>query len=142
MLCLQNYGGDIHAAPLYPQVEALQVVTLWLPLVPVDHTTGALSLVKGSHRQGKIWPATIVPEERDPLRETTFSDLVPRPTIAERRLQQGLHDYKSLNWPQGVAKFGEVVSPTMQPGDALAFHNLLMHGRRNHCHTVTHRAAG
>jgi hypothetical protein len=120
-----NYGGDIHARPLRPQVEGLQVLTLWLPLVPVDETSGALSLVKGSHRRGKIWPATIAPADRDPQRQTTFSDLVPRPPVAQRQAAGAgaavEQPYSSENWPDGVGLYGEVVAPSLQPGDVRTF---------------------
>ena len=125
-------GGDINAKQLNPLVEGLQVMTLWLPLVPVDHSSGTLSLVKGSHRRGKIWPATISRDARDPQRKTTFSDLVPRPPVASRSQPQEVQEYTSPNWPEGVAQYGELVAPAMQPGDVLAFHNLLMHGTSPH----------
>eukprot|EP01043_Picozoa_sp_COSAG02_P026526 COSAG02_NODE_1532_length_12086_cov_6.489447_6_plen_320_part_00 len=127
-----NYGGDIHAEQLSPRVKGLQVLTLWLPLVPVNHRTGTLSLVKGSHRRGKIWPATIATEDRDSFRKTTFSDLAPRMPVVDRREPQRLQEYKSSNWPEGVRTYGEVVAPALQPGDVLAFHNLLMHGTSPH----------
>ena len=100
------------------------MLTLWLPLVPVDRTSGALSLVKGSHRLGKIWPATVPPEERSLDRKTTFSDLVPRPAVVGRdpSAEWGV----SENWPQGVGQYGEIVAAEMKPGDLLAFHNMIM----------------
>jgi hypothetical protein len=67
-----NYGGDIDAKPRRQLVDGLQVLTLWVPLVAVDGTSGALSLVRGSHKLGKLWPATIAPADRDPARQTTF----------------------------------------------------------------------
>ena len=81
------------------------MLTLWLPLVPVDRTSGALSLVKGSHRLGKIWPATVPPEERSLDRKTTFSDLTPRPAVVGRdpSAEWGV----SENWPQGVGQYGD-----------------------------------
>ena len=36
---------------------ALQVLSLWIPLVSVDANSGCLSLVKGSHKLGKIQEA-------------------------------------------------------------------------------------
>ena len=130
-----NYGGDIHAEQLNPRVKGLQVLTLWLPLVPVDDKTGTLSLVRGSHRRGKIWPATIPTDARDPLRKTTFSDLAPRVPVAERLAPRASQEYKSPNWPEGVRAYGEEVAPALEPGDVLAFHNLLMHGTSPHLQT-------
>ena len=117
-------GGDTLAKPLQQKVEGLQVLTLWLPLVPVDRTSGALSLVKGSHRLGKIWPATVPPEERSLDRKTTFSDLVPRPAVVGRdpSTEWGV----SENWPEGVGKYGELVAAEMKPGDLMAFHNMIL----------------
>ena len=100
------------------------MLTLWLPLVPVDRTSGALSLVKGSHRLGKIWPATVPPEERSLDRKTTFSDLVPRPAVGGRdpSAEWGV----SENWPEGVGKYGDLVAAEMKPGDLMAFHNMIL----------------
>ena len=117
-------GGDTLAKPLQQKVEGLQVLTLWLPLVPVDRTSGALSLVKGSHRLGKIWPATVPPEERSLDRKTTFSDLVPRPAVVGRdpSAEWGV----SENWPEGVGKYGDLLAAEMKPGDLMAFHNMIL----------------
>jgi hypothetical protein len=131
-----NYGGDITARPVTPQlVRGLQVLTVWLPLVPVDHQSGALSLVRGSHRRGKIWPATIAKEDREPCRPTTFADLLPRGSIAEQQQAAVSGEpppYTSPNWPEGVATYGDLVAPSLEPGDMLAFHNMLMHGTSPH----------
>ena len=50
-----NYGTPAEVLLQGGARDALcQVLSLWIPLVPVDAQSGCLSLVKGSHKQGKI----------------------------------------------------------------------------------------
>jgi len=96
-----------HDQPYYP-IDGDQVVSLWMPLDPVDKET-AVEFVAGSHRWGR-W-------------------------FAPRYFKGGAKYYDQDNrafeeTPDIDARRGEleILSWAMEPGDCIAFHWLTLHG--------------
>ena len=76
------YGGEVS-----PPTRT-DIISVWIPLVPVGPTTGALRLVRGSHRHGKL-----------PLEFGAW--------------QAG----EWVQDEQEMRRYGELVCEEMQPGD-------------------------
>ena len=76
------YGGEVS-----PPART-DIISVWIPLVPVGPTTGALRLVRGSHRHGKL-----------PLEFGAW--------------QAG----EWVQDEQEMRRYGELVCEEMQPGD-------------------------
>ena len=95
-----------HDQPSY-QIEGRQVCLIWLPLQPVAREV-CLETVAGSHRWGRSFRVTRInggyydSHDGDPLE--------PAPDIDGRRA-----DYRILAW-------------ALEPGDAIAFHGMTLHG--------------
>lgn len=102
-----------HDEPYYC-ASAEQTVSLWLPLDPVARDS-SLEFVKGSHRWGTLFR----PRRFTGVDYEHASDLCPMPDIDGAREQ-----YEILGW-------------ALEPGDAIAFDHLSVHGapgnRSNSC---------
>jgi ectoine hydroxylase-related dioxygenase (phytanoyl-CoA dioxygenase family) len=48
-----------HQDQIYWPLDTEKTITMWMPLVPVDDTTGTMSFVDGSHRTGSLLDAAI-----------------------------------------------------------------------------------
>ena len=96
-----------HDQPYYP-VDGEQIVSIWMPLDPVDRAT-SVEFVAGSHRWGRWFaPRYFAGGARYyDLEGTRFEDI---PDIEAER-----GDYEILGWE-------------MEPGDAVVFHALTLHG--------------
>lgn len=96
-----------HDQPYYP-VDGEQVVSIWMPLDPVDRAT-SVEFVAGSHR----WQRWFAPRyfaggaRYYGLEGTRFEEI---PDIEAER-----GEYEILGW-------------AMEPGDAIVFHALTLHG--------------
>ncbi|MEM7293704.1 MAG: phytanoyl-CoA dioxygenase family protein [Pseudomonadota bacterium] len=106
-----------HDQPYYC-VDGLQNCSLWLALDSVDEDT-AVEFVAGSHRWGKWFR----PErfDRTPLFENDRDE--PMPDIDANRA-----NYDVLKW-------------AVEPGDAIAFHYLTLHGAPANRSATTRRRA-
>lgn len=94
-----------HDQPYYP-VDGAKTCSLWMPLDPVPRDV-AIEFVAGSH----LWGRSFLPDRfnGDPLYDSR-NDFDPVPDIDAAR-----GDYRILGWE-------------MEPGDAVAFHFLTVHG--------------
>jgi ectoine hydroxylase-related dioxygenase (phytanoyl-CoA dioxygenase family) len=100
----------------YYFVEGRQTVSFWSPLDPV--TAASLRCVAGSH----LWPRPVLPTRW--LAETSFY-----PNEA---------DYRPV--PDPDAEGMDVLEWEMEPGDAVAFHFMSLHGARGNETTARRRA--
>lgn len=94
-----------HDAPYYP-VEAKQTLSLWIPLDPVARES-AVEFVAGSHQWGKHFKAQSFTGE---YYNHAHAKEAVLPDIDQHRA-----DYDILGWD-------------LQPGDAIAFDYLTIHG--------------
>jgi len=96
-----------HDQPYYP-IDGEQIVSLWLPLDPVDRAT-CVEYVKGSHRWGRWFQPKFFRQGGVDLAvgDPRFEPLPDLDAERER------HEF--LAWD-------------MEPGDVIAFHALTLHG--------------
>jgi ectoine hydroxylase-related dioxygenase (phytanoyl-CoA dioxygenase family) len=100
-------------------VEGGHICSIWVALDPVERDTGMLAFLRGSHLWNRQFSAP------DFQFRSTFSDeLEPMPDIDAHP-----EDYDVLTWD------------AMQPGDAIAFHALAVHGARGNAHADRRRRA-
>jgi ectoine hydroxylase-related dioxygenase (phytanoyl-CoA dioxygenase family) len=98
--------------PYWP-VRGTQVLTFWIALDPVTAENGALEFIKGSHRQNKWYRPWDVDDSGNIIRNF---------------IGDGDEDFEDLpDFGANRAAY-DIVSWDMQPGDALAFHALTVHG--------------
>ncbi|MHA1538565.1 MAG: phytanoyl-CoA dioxygenase family protein [Alphaproteobacteria bacterium] len=108
-----------HDQSYYP-VDGEQIVSIWMPLDPVDRAT-AVEFIAGSHRWGR-WFAPRYFATGDNyygLGGTRFEDI---PDFGAER-----ENYRILGW-------------AMEPGDAIVFHALTVHGAPGN-HSANRRRA-
>ena len=96
-----------HDQPYYP-VDGKQIVSIWMPLDPVDRAT-AVEFVAGSHRWGR-WFAPRFFADGARYYDIEGSAFEEIPDIEAERDSH------------------EIVGWAMEPGDALVFHGLTLHG--------------
>lgn len=95
-----------HQDQPYYNIEGNQNVSFWIPVDPVPREA-SLDFVRGSHRDGKWYmPRTFQTEQAKWFPEGTLAD-APKP--------EDIGSDQMLGW-------------ALEPGDALAFHMLTMHG--------------
>ena len=100
-------------------VEGGNICSIWVALDPVERDSGMLAFLRGSHLWNRQFSAP------DFKFRSTFSDeLEPMPDIDGHP-----EDYDILSWD------------AMQPGDAIAFHALAVHGSRGNAHSDRRRRA-
>ncbi|MDA1073136.1 MAG: phytanoyl-CoA dioxygenase family protein [Proteobacteria bacterium] len=107
-----------HDLTFWP-VSGRQIVSIWIPLDPVTRSSSGLEYVRGSHK----WPnryKAITPDFNAYMVNPELEDL---PDIDAHR-----SDYDLLDW-------------NMQPGDALVFDPLIIHGSSGNTSTTTRRRA-
>jgi ectoine hydroxylase-related dioxygenase (phytanoyl-CoA dioxygenase family) len=97
-----------HQDQPYYNVEGRQNVSFWIPVDPVSRES-TLELVAGSHLGPWLMPRTFVDAQAKWFPEGTLADL---PDIDANRAA-----YPILGWD-------------LQPGDAVCFHMLTLHGAR------------
>lgn len=96
-----------HQDQPYYSVDGRHMCILWLPLDPVPREV-CLELVRGSHNWGRWF---------QPELTRTGRDLYPENTAFER-----MPDI------EGARSHYDIVAFDMQPGDAIAFHGMIVHG--------------
>ena len=101
-------------------IDGTQVCVLWWPLDPIRREN-SLELVKGSHRWGQ-WFAPELSRYGQDLYARQGAHFERMPDIEARR-----DDY-------------EILSFEMEPGDAIAFHGLIVHGAPGNADAVQRRA--
>ena len=108
-----------HDQPYYP-VDGEQVVSIWMPLDPVDRRT-AVEFVAGSHRWGRWFAPRFFASGAIyyDVEGSIFEDI---PDIEADR-----DEHEILGW-------------AMEPGDAIVFHALTLHGAPGN-HTANRRRA-
>ncbi len=109
-----------HDQPYYP-IDGEQIVSLWLPLDPVDRAT-CVEYVKGSHRWGRWFQPKFFKQGGVDL-AVQDSRFEPLPDLDAEREQ---HEF--LAWD-------------MEPGDVIAFHALTLHGASGNQSTSRRRRA-
>lgn len=100
-------GSDWHQDQPYYNVDGNQLCVIWIPADHVDEST-ALQLVKGSHRWGKWFQPVFFASER--VLEGASERFQPMPDI-----DGNPDDYEILTW-------------SLEPGDCIVFHPLMIHG--------------
>lgn len=95
-----------HQDQPYYDVEGRQNVSFWIPVDPVPAET-SLELVAGTHRGPWLMPRTFLDRQAKWFPEGSLADL---PDIDARR-----DDFPVRSW-------------SLEPGDAIAFHMLTVHG--------------
>ena len=95
-----------HQDQPYYDVEGRQNVSFWIPVDPVSAET-SLELVAGTHRGPWLMPRTFLDRQAKWFPEGSLADL---PDIDARR-----DDFPIRSW-------------SLEPGDAIAFHMLTVHG--------------
>ena len=107
-----------HDLPYYC-VEGSQTVSLWIPLDPVPRST-CVEFVAGSHAWGKRFMPT---KFKGQAYDRAEADLETLPDIDARR-----GEYRILGWD-------------LEPGDAIAFSFLTVHGAPGNAQSGTRRRA-
>lgn len=107
-----------HDAPYYP-VDAKQTLSLWIPLDPIARES-AIEFIAGSHKWGKHFKAQGFNGEYYDHGDTAEEML---PDIDNHR-----EDYNIVGWE-------------LQPGDAIAFNYLTIHGAPGNASTQHSRRA-
>lgn len=97
-----------HQDQPYYNIEGRQNVSFWIPVDPVTRDC-TLELIAGSHRGPWLMPRTFMDAEARWFPEGALADL---PNIDSARDR-----YRILGWD-------------LQPGDAVCFHMLMLHGAR------------
>ena len=97
-----------HQDQPYYNIEGRQNVSLWIPVDPVPREA-TLELVAGSHLGPWLMPRSFMAKEAKWFPEGSLADL---PDIDANR-----SEYRILGW-------------ALEPGDAVAFHMLTLHGSR------------
>ena len=97
-----------HQDQPYYNIEGRQNVSFWIPVDPVSRDS-TLQLVAGSHLGPWLMPRTFMDSEARWFPEGTLADL---PDIDAAR-----EKFRILGWD-------------LQPGDAVCFHMLMLHGAR------------
>ncbi|MEN9804176.1 MAG: hypothetical protein RIS41_1023 [Actinomycetota bacterium] len=95
-----------HQDQPYYDVEGRQNVSFWIPVDPVP-VESALEMVAGTHLGPWLMPRTFLDQRAAWFPEGSLADL---PDIDARR-----HDFPIRSW-------------SLEPGDAVAFHMLTVHG--------------
>ncbi len=109
-----------HDQPYYP-IDGEQIVSLWLPLDPVDRAT-CVEYVKGSHRWGRWFQPKFFRQGGVDL-QVQDARFEPLPDLDAER---DAHEF--LAWD-------------MEPGDVIAFHALTLHGASGNLSSVRRRRA-
>ncbi len=107
-----------HDLTFWP-VEGERICSFWVPLDPVGRETSGLEYVRGSHRWGKRFKA-ITPDYNEFMLNPELEDV---PDIDAERDR-----YDLVGWD-------------MEPGDALVFHPLVVHGSSGNPSTTRRRRA-
>jgi ectoine hydroxylase-related dioxygenase (phytanoyl-CoA dioxygenase family) len=99
-----------HQDQPYIAVDGWQNITLWVPLDPIP-AANALRLVRGSHR----WQRWFIPTDFGSYEPRGFISSGPEATRFEPLPDvDAMKDLEILNWD-------------VHPGDAIAFHGLMLH---------------
>jgi ectoine hydroxylase-related dioxygenase (phytanoyl-CoA dioxygenase family) len=104
-------------APYY-FVEGEQTLSFWIPVDPVANA--ALRCIAGSHK----WPKLVLPVR----------------WLSDQNFYAGENDYLPVPDPDNEPDKFNVLEWSMQPGDALAFHNKTVHGARGNMSERRRRA--
>jgi len=107
-----------HDLTFWP-IEGEQICSIWMPLDAVTRASSGLEYVRGSHRWNRRFKA-VTPDYNAYM---MASDLDDPPDIDAHREQ-----YDLVSWD-------------MQPGDALLFHPLVVHGSAGNASTTRRRRA-
>jgi len=118
-----NFETPWHNDHPYWPVRGSQVVTLWIALDTVTLSNGGLEFVRGSHKQSRWYrPFT--------------TDLKGEVVSAYGKDDDEYEDMPDINANRD--KF-DIVSFDLQPGDAIAFHSLMLHGAPGNSTSTTRR---
>ncbi len=100
-------SSDWHQDQPYYNVDGRQICVIWIPLDPVSKET-AVKVVRGSHNTGKWYQPTFFAQER--VLEGAKERFEPTPDVDAHP-----DVFEILTW-------------ALEPGDALVFHPLCLHG--------------
>ena len=114
-----NHPTPWHHDFTFWPLEGDQILSLWTSLDPVDAESSALEFIAGSHR----WPQRFRAIAADGSDISTEKGLSPLPDIDHAR-----DKYRVLSW-------------SVEPGDALIFHALTLHGARGNASANNARRA-
>ena len=103
----------------YWPVEGRQICSLWVPFDPVGLENGGLEFVSGSHRWGNRYQ----PFEFKKTKAVETDEFEPLPDIESRR-----EDLNILSWD-------------LEPGDAVVFDALILHGASGNTTATSRRRA-
>lgn len=95
-----------HQDQPYYNIDGNQVCSMWLPVDAVSEAS-TLKFIAGTHREGWLMPRSFMSNEAKWFPEGTLKDLPDVDADPER--------YKVLRW-------------ALEPGDAVFFHMLTLHG--------------
>jgi ectoine hydroxylase-related dioxygenase (phytanoyl-CoA dioxygenase family) len=119
-----NFSTPWHNDHPYWPVRGSQVVTIWIALDPVTLANGGLEFVRGSHKQSRWYrPFT--------------TDL--KGEIVSLYGKNGGDEYEDTPDIDGNRDKFDIVSFDLQPGDAIAFHSLMLHGAPGNTSGTTRR---
>ena len=120
-----NFPTPWHNDHPYWPVRGNQVVTLWIALDKVTLANGGLEFVRGSHKQSKWYR---------PFSTDLSGDIVGQ-------YQEGDVQFEDVpDIERNRDKF-DVVSYDLNPGDAIAFHSLTLHGAPGNTQSHARRRA-
>ncbi|HVY98090.1 MAG TPA: phytanoyl-CoA dioxygenase family protein [Dongiaceae bacterium] len=118
-----NFSTPWHNDHPYWPVRGKQVVTLWIALDPVTLSNGGLEFVRGSHKQSRWYrPFT--------------TDL--KGYVVANYGKDG-DEYEDVPDIEGNRDKYDIVSFDLKPGDAIAFHSLMLHGAPGNTTATTRR---
>ena len=122
-LFLKAPGADVptpwhHDLTFWP-LRGSEIISIWIPVDPVDKASSGLEYIRGSHRWDNRYKA-ITPD---------YSEFMVNPELEDvPDIEANRDDYDLLSWD-------------MQPGDILIFHPLIVHGSGGNQSMTRHRRA-
>lgn len=108
--------------PYWP-VRGWSVMTVWIALDPVTRDNGPLEFIRGSHK----WDRWFQPFQADAHGGAAAEQPEPNP------------NYEPLPDFEAERDQHDIISWDMEPGDALAFHAMSMHGARGNTSAALRR---
>ena len=106
--------------PYWP-IRGWQVLSFWIALDPVSRDSGALEFIAGSHRWDRWFQPKAFGDTAGQDEYTANPDYEPMPDIQNHR-----GDYEIVSW-------------SLEPGDAYVFHGLTVHGSGGNQHQSRRR---
>lgn len=120
-----NFPTPWHNDHPYWPVRGTQVVTLWIALDKVTLDNGGLEFVRGSHKQSRWYR---------PFTTDASGGIVGH-------FEGGDTEFEDVPDIDGQRDRYDIVSFNLNPGDAIAFHSLTLHGAPGNTHSNARRRA-